>query len=191
VRRTKIRLYELVALEFLVGRGATPGAGWPHCQGAHRTVWCTPDSPVPLRQQTIFFLWFYKIIFVLTCECVIEWHLVIVVSVNVHQHYIRILLVKLLITTPLYSTTKINIENLILYQVSTTPPTLGIWRPSSFDLPFSAVASSSHLRDCFHHCSLMLSLITKTNQGPRCFQSLPFWWLMTTLQECESSLFVF
>jgi hypothetical protein len=110
-------------------------------------------------------------------------------------------------TTPLYSTAKIKIEDLVLYQVSATPSTLGIWRPSSFVSPFSAVASSSHLKDCFHHCNttscnatslticsvkhmlftynLMLSLITKTIQGPRCFQSPPFWWLMTTLHEWE------
>ena len=85
----KIRLSKVVVLEFLGGRGAAPGAGWPHCQGAHRTVRCTPDSPVPLRQQTQFlFLRFFQTVFVLTCECVIEWHLVIVLSVNVRNCWI-------------------------------------------------------------------------------------------------------
>jgi hypothetical protein len=38
--RAKNRLCELVALGFLGGRGAAPGAGWPHCQRAHRTIRC-------------------------------------------------------------------------------------------------------------------------------------------------------
>jgi hypothetical protein len=58
---------------FLGGRDAAHGAGWPHCQGAHRTVWCTPDSPVPLIQKpNFFFLLFFEIVFVLTRERVIE-----------------------------------------------------------------------------------------------------------------------
>jgi hypothetical protein len=36
----KIQFHELVALGFLGGRGAAPGAGWPHCQRVHRTVKC-------------------------------------------------------------------------------------------------------------------------------------------------------
>jgi hypothetical protein len=43
-----------------------------------------------------------------------------------HQHYTRFLLVKLLIHNPSYSMTKIKIEDLTLYQVSTTTSTLRI-----------------------------------------------------------------
>jgi hypothetical protein len=46
------------------------------------------------------FMLFFKSIFVLTCEYVLECHLELYVSVNMHQHYTRTLLVKLLIDNP-------------------------------------------------------------------------------------------
>jgi hypothetical protein len=49
----KIHFLNSLLSVFHGGRGAAPGACWPHCQGAHRTVWCTLDSPVPLRQKTL------------------------------------------------------------------------------------------------------------------------------------------
>jgi hypothetical protein len=88
-------------------------------------------------------------------------------------------------TTPLYSTAKIKIEDLILYQVSATPSTLGIWRHSSFDsslqpslqvlisgIVLTVVAQLSVMRPNLPFAlqkhtlvtyNLMLSLITKTN----------------------------
>jgi hypothetical protein len=36
---------------FLGGTDVAPGVGWPHYQGVHRIVRCTPDSPVPLRPK--------------------------------------------------------------------------------------------------------------------------------------------
>jgi hypothetical protein len=47
----KISFLNSMLLGFLGGRGTAPGVGWPHCQGVHPTVWCTPDNPVPLRQK--------------------------------------------------------------------------------------------------------------------------------------------
>jgi hypothetical protein len=43
------------------------------------------------------FLGFSKPFSILTCEWVIEWYLALVVNVNMHRHYTRFLLVKLLI----------------------------------------------------------------------------------------------
>jgi hypothetical protein len=75
-----------------------PGPTW---QRVHWTVQCTPDSPVPKARNPIFcFMLFFKSVFVLTLVYVLECHLALYVSVNVHQHYTRTLLVKLLIDNP-------------------------------------------------------------------------------------------
>jgi hypothetical protein len=77
-------------------RRLSHGQVWPHlAEGA-------PDSPVPQGQKPyfLFFSCFFKSVFVLTCEWVLEWHLALYVSVIVHQHYTRTLLVKLLIDNP-------------------------------------------------------------------------------------------
>jgi hypothetical protein len=47
----------------------------------------------------MFFL-IFKSVFVLIHEYVLEWHLALYVSVDMHQHYTRTLLVKLLIDNP-------------------------------------------------------------------------------------------
>jgi hypothetical protein len=74
---------------------APPGRGRTGQSGAHRTVRC------PKARNPIFcFMLFFKSVFVLTCECVLECHLALYVSVNMHQHYTRTLLVKLLIDNP-------------------------------------------------------------------------------------------
>jgi hypothetical protein len=72
-----------------LGRGCTGQSG------AHWTVWC-PKARNPISCFQLFF----KSVFVLTCEWVLEWDLALYVSVNVHQHYTRTLLVKLLIDNP-------------------------------------------------------------------------------------------
>jgi hypothetical protein len=108
-------------------------------------------------------------------------------------------------TTPLYSTAKQRIKDLTKSRVSTSPwhsdsvvlhllfrrfsrrfeflslglfftvvVLLPVMRPN---LPF---VSAKHTLVTYN---ITLSLITKTNQGARCFQSPPFWWLMTTLQD--------
>jgi hypothetical protein len=74
---------------------APPGRGRTGQSGAHRTVWC-PKARNPISCFQLFF----KSVFVLTCEWVLEWHLALYMSVNVHQHYTRTLLVKLLIDNP-------------------------------------------------------------------------------------------
>jgi hypothetical protein len=92
---------EPCALEFLHGETLPLGQPGPTWQRAHRTVRCTPDSPVPQSQKPYFyFLLFFKSVFVLTCEYVLECHLALYVSVNMHQHYSITLLVKLLIDNP-------------------------------------------------------------------------------------------
>jgi hypothetical protein len=42
------------ALGFLRGEGSSPGQPSPTWQRVHRTVRCTPDSPVPLGQKPYF-----------------------------------------------------------------------------------------------------------------------------------------
>jgi hypothetical protein len=60
---------------------APPGRGCIGQSGAHRTVRC------PKARNPIFcFMLFFKSIFVLTCECVLECHLALYVNVNMHQH---------------------------------------------------------------------------------------------------------
>jgi hypothetical protein len=112
--------YETCALGFLLGEPfpwailAPPSRGCTGQSGAHRTVRCTPDSPVhtgqsgahrtvrcPKARKPIFcFMPFFKSVFGLTCEYVLECHLALYVSVNMHKHYTRTLLVKLLIDNP-------------------------------------------------------------------------------------------
>jgi hypothetical protein len=74
---------------------APPGRGRTGQSGAHRTVRCPK-----VRNPIFYFLLFFKSVFVLTCEYVLEWHLALYVSMNMHQHYTRTLLVKLLIDNP-------------------------------------------------------------------------------------------
>jgi hypothetical protein len=74
---------------------APPDRGRTGQSGAHRTVRC-PKA----RNPNFYFLLFFKSVFVLTCEYVLECHLALYVSVNMHQHYTRTLLVKLLIDNP-------------------------------------------------------------------------------------------
>jgi hypothetical protein len=84
------------------------GPAWPHLaegapdspvhtgqSGAHRTVRCSK-----VRNPIFCFPLIFKSVFVLTCEYVVECHLALYVSVNMHQHYTRTLLVKLLIDNP-------------------------------------------------------------------------------------------
>jgi hypothetical protein len=77
------------------GHLAPPGRGRTRQSGAHRTIRC-PKA----RNPNFYFLLFFKSVFVLTCEYVLECHLALYVSVNMHQHYTRTLLVKLLINNP-------------------------------------------------------------------------------------------
>jgi hypothetical protein len=98
---TKIPLRNLALSGFCVGKPfpwanlAPPGRGHTGQSGAHRTVRC------PKARNPIFcFPLIFKSIFVLTCEYVLECHLALYVSVNMHQHYTRTLLVKLLIDNP-------------------------------------------------------------------------------------------
>jgi hypothetical protein len=178
----------------------------PLAEGAHRIVRC-PKA----RNPSFCFVLFFNSVFVLTREYVLEWHLILYVSVNMHQHYTRTLLVKLLIDNPSLYYGYNKIKDLTISWVSATPwhseyedlhflfrrfshrfkvlisrivftvvVHLPVMRPN---LPF---ASAKHTLVTYN---ITLALITKTNQGPRCFQSPPFWWLMTTLLDCESSLF--
>jgi hypothetical protein len=95
---TKIPLGTLVLSGFYVGKPfpwaslAPPGRGRTGQSDAHRTVRCPK-----VRNPIFYFLLFFKSVFVLTCEYVLECHLALYVSVNMHQHYTRTLLVKLLI----------------------------------------------------------------------------------------------
>jgi hypothetical protein len=98
---TKIPLGNLALSGFCMGKPfpwaspAPPGRGCTGQSGAHRTV------PCPKARNSIFcFMLFFKSVFVLTCEYVLKCHLALYVSVNVHQHYTRTLLVKLLIENP-------------------------------------------------------------------------------------------
>jgi hypothetical protein len=91
---TKIPLRNLALLGFCMGKLfpwanlAPPGRGY------------TGQSGAP-RLETLFsVLCCFQIVFILTCECVLECHLALYVSVNMHQHYTRTLLVKLLIDNP-------------------------------------------------------------------------------------------
>jgi hypothetical protein len=77
------------------GHLAPPGRGRTEQSGAHRTFRC-PKA----RNPNFYFLLFFKSVFTLTCEYVLECHLALYVSVNMHQHYTRTLLVKLLIDNP-------------------------------------------------------------------------------------------
>jgi hypothetical protein len=52
------------------------------------------------RNPKFSFLLIFKSVFVLTREYVLECHITLYVSVNMHQHYTRTLLVKLLIDNP-------------------------------------------------------------------------------------------
>jgi hypothetical protein len=62
---------------------------------------CTGQSGAPKPETLVSVLCcFFNSVFVLTCEYVLEWHLALYVSVNMHQHYTRTLLVKLLIDNP-------------------------------------------------------------------------------------------
>jgi hypothetical protein len=74
---------------------ALPGRGRTRQSGAHRTVRCPK-----VRNPISYFLLFFKLVFVLTCSYVLECHLTLYVSVNMHQYYTRTLLVKLLIDNP-------------------------------------------------------------------------------------------
>jgi hypothetical protein len=92
---TIIQLVNLALSGFCAGETlprAIPGPTW---QRAHRTVRC-PKA----RNPNFYFLLFFKSVFVLTYEYVLECHLTLYVSVNMHQHYTRTLLVKLLIDNP-------------------------------------------------------------------------------------------
>ena len=63
--------------------------------------WCTGQSGAPGPETLpLVFQLIFKTVFVLTCEYVLESHLALYVSVNMHQHYTRTLLVKLLIDNP-------------------------------------------------------------------------------------------
>ena len=85
-------LSETGALGFLRGKASFQGQPGPTWQRVHRTVRC------PKARNPIFcFLLFFNSVFILTCEYVLECHLALYVSVNMHQHYTRTLLVKLLI----------------------------------------------------------------------------------------------
>jgi hypothetical protein len=104
---TKIPLGNLALSGFCVGKPfswaslSPPGRGCTGQSDAHGTVRCTPDSPVPQGQKPYFlFSAVFQTVFVLTCEYVLECHLALYVSVNMHQHYTRTLLVKLLIDNP-------------------------------------------------------------------------------------------
>jgi hypothetical protein len=98
---TKIPLGNLALSGFCAGKPfpwaslAPPGRGCTGQSGAHRTVQC-PKA----RNRILCFMLFFKSVFVLTWVYVIECHLALYVSVNVHQHYIGTLLVKLLINNP-------------------------------------------------------------------------------------------
>jgi hypothetical protein len=84
-----------VAKPFPWGSLAPTGRGCTGQSGADRTVQC------PKARNPIFcFQLFFKSVFILTCEYVLECHLALYVSVNMHQHYTRTLLVKLLIDNP-------------------------------------------------------------------------------------------
>jgi hypothetical protein len=72
-----------------------PGRGRTGQSGAHRTVRCPK-----VRNPIFYFLLFFKLVFVLTCVYVLECHLALYVSVNMHQHYTRTFLVKILIDNP-------------------------------------------------------------------------------------------
>jgi hypothetical protein len=101
---TKIHLVNLALSGFCTqgnpspGHLAPPGRGCTGQSGAHWTVRCPK-----VRNPIFYFLLIFKSVFVLTCENVLECHLALYVSVNMHQHYTRTLLVKLFIETPLYS----------------------------------------------------------------------------------------
>jgi hypothetical protein len=92
---TKIHLPNSALSGFCAGEGPSLGQPGPTWQRAHRTVRC-PKA----RNPSFRFLLFFKSVFVLTREYVLEWHLALYVSVNMHQHYTRTLLVKLLIDNP-------------------------------------------------------------------------------------------
>jgi hypothetical protein len=98
---TKIPLGNLALSGFWVGKPfpwaslAPPGRGRTGQSSAHWTVQCPK-----VRNPIFYFLLFFKSVFVLSCEYVLECHLAQYVSVNMHQHYTRTLLVKLLIDNP-------------------------------------------------------------------------------------------
>jgi hypothetical protein len=48
---TKIQLVNCSLSGFCAQGTLFPGPGWPHWQRVHRTVPCTPDSPVPQSQK--------------------------------------------------------------------------------------------------------------------------------------------
>jgi hypothetical protein len=83
----KIQASKQCALRILrVAEAATRALSSP-LPREHRTVQCTHHSPVPLCQQSqVLCLGFSKPFSILTCEWVIEWHLALVVSVNMHRH---------------------------------------------------------------------------------------------------------
>jgi hypothetical protein len=86
---------ETGALGFLRGETLPLGQPGPTWQRAHRTV------RFPKARNPIFcFYAVFNSVFVLTCVYVLECHLALYVSVNMHQHYTRTLLVKLLIDNP-------------------------------------------------------------------------------------------
>jgi hypothetical protein len=98
---TKIQLVNLAFSGFCAGETlpratlAPPNRGRTGQSDAHRTVWC-PKT----RNPNFYFHLFFKMVFDLTCEYALECHLALYVSVNMHQHYTRTLLVKLLIDNP-------------------------------------------------------------------------------------------
>jgi hypothetical protein len=98
---TKNPLGNLALSGFWVGKPfpwaslTPPGRGRTGQSGAHRTVRC-PKA----RNPIFYFPLFFKLVFVLTCEYVLECHLALYVSVNMHQHYTTTLLVKLFIDNP-------------------------------------------------------------------------------------------
>jgi hypothetical protein len=92
---------EPCALRFLRGGKPFPEPSWPHLtEGAPESPVRTGQSGAPKPETLTYILLFFKSVFVLTCEYVLECHLALYVSVNMHQHYTRTLLVKLLINNP-------------------------------------------------------------------------------------------
>jgi hypothetical protein len=87
-----IKLLNCALSGFCAGEVSSLGQSGPTWQRAHRTVRCPKD-----RNPKLCFLLISKSVFVLTREYVLEWHLELYVGVNMHQHYTRTLLVKLLI----------------------------------------------------------------------------------------------
>jgi hypothetical protein len=95
---TKIHLWNLRS-RVSGWRRIFPGPARPHlAEGAPDSLVHTGQSGAPGPETlTLVFQLIFKSVFVLICEWVLEWHLALYVSVIVHQHYTRTLLVKLLV----------------------------------------------------------------------------------------------